>query len=77
MQAVTVDRAQGEQLFEIETAEAWFEYLEQTRRLARTPPLPGQPSRYEELEPWAWARLETALRSAKDKWRRGLANRDA
>jgi hypothetical protein len=41
----------------IEEADAWFEYLEATR---------GQsPLRYDEIEPWAWARLRQRLRAIK------------
>ena len=37
----------------IEEADAWFEYLEATRHAAR--------NRYDEIETWAWARLEQRL----------------
>ncbi len=37
----------------IEEADAWFEYLEATRQAAR--------NRYDEIETWAWARLEQRL----------------
>ena len=39
----------------IEEADAWFEYLEAVRAHSRT-------DRYEEVEPWAWARLTQRLR---------------
>ncbi len=39
----------------IEEADAWFEYLEAVRAHARS-------SRYDEVEPWAWARLAQRLR---------------
>lgn len=39
----------------IETADAWFEYLEATRNQAEP--------RYREIEPWAWARLKQRLRA--------------
>ncbi len=39
----------------IEEADAWFEYLEAVRSHACT-------DRYEEVEPWAWARLTQRLR---------------
>jgi hypothetical protein len=42
------------ELLMIEEADAWFEYLEATREKA--------PTRYAELEPWAWARLMQRLR---------------
>ena len=40
----------------IEEADAWFEYLEATRYDVAT-------GRYDEVEPWAWARLSQRLRS--------------
>lgn len=44
-----------EELLQIEEADAWFEYLEATR---------GQGERrYQEVEPWAWARLNQRLRA--------------
>lgn len=46
---------EARELLEIEEADAWFEYLEATR---------GQsPSRYKEVEPWAWARLSQRRRA--------------
>jgi hypothetical protein len=42
------------ELLLIEEADAWFEYLEATREKS--------PTRYDELEPWAWARLMQRLR---------------
>lgn len=39
----------------IEEADAWFEYLETVRAHTRS-------RRYDELEPWAWARLTQRLR---------------
>ncbi len=47
----------AEELLEIEEADAWFEYLEGTRGYT------GQ--RYEEAEPWAWAKLQQSLRTAR------------
>jgi hypothetical protein len=44
----------------IEEADAWFEYLETTQAEALS-------GRYEELEPWAWARLKQRLRSVERK----------
>ncbi len=38
------------ELLMIEEADAWFEYLEATRGQSET--------RYKEVEPWAWARLQ-------------------
>jgi hypothetical protein len=42
-----------EELLLIEEANAWFEYLEATRSESR--------ARYQEVEPWAWARLSQRL----------------
>ncbi len=51
------ERAQAEELLQIEEADAWFEYLEATR---------GQTeARYVEIEPWAWARLSQRLRAVR------------
>ena len=48
-------RHEAEELLLIEEADAWFEYLEVTR---------GQTEvRYQEVEPWAWARLRQRLRA--------------
>lgn len=46
---------EAEELLEIEQADAWFEYLEATRNQSAT--------RYREVEPWAWARLNQRLRA--------------
>ena len=46
---------EAEELLEIEEADAWFEYLEATRNQLVT--------RYREVEPWAWARLNQRLRA--------------
>jgi hypothetical protein len=43
------------ELLMIEEADAWFEYLEATRGQSET--------RYRELEPWAWARLQQRRRA--------------
>jgi hypothetical protein len=48
---------QAEELLEIEEADAWFEYLEATRNQST--------SRYREVEPWAWARLNQRLRALR------------
>lgn len=46
---------EAHELLQIEEADAWFEYHEATR---------GQSaSRYAEIEPWAWARLQQRLRA--------------
>jgi hypothetical protein len=44
----------------IEEADAWFEYLEVTRAEIDS-------GRYNEIEPWAWARLSQRLRAVKRK----------
>ena len=45
----------AEELLQIEEADAWFEYLESIRGQSET--------RYGEVEPWAWARLNQRLRA--------------
>jgi hypothetical protein len=47
------------ELLLIEEADAWFEYLEATRVQS--------PTRYGELEPWAWARLAQRLRALRTR----------
>jgi hypothetical protein len=47
------------ELLLIEEADAWFEYLEATRNQSAT--------RYQELEPWAWARLSQRLRAIRTR----------
>ena len=54
-----MDEREAWELLLIEEADAWFEYLEATR--AQTP------SRYLELEPWAWARLNQRLRAIRTR----------
>jgi hypothetical protein len=44
----------------IEEADAWFEYLESTQAEVAT-------GRYDEVEPWAWARLKQRLRAVERK----------
>ena len=44
----------------IEEADAWFEYLDSTRAELGS-------SRYEDVEPWAWARLNQRLRAVGAK----------
>lgn len=47
------------ELLLIEEADAWFEYLEAIR---------GQTElRYQEVEPWAWARLHQRLRAIRTR----------
>jgi hypothetical protein len=50
---------EAEELLMIEEADAWFEYLEATRNQTET--------RYGELEPWAWARLNQRLRAIRTR----------
>ena len=51
-------KREAEELLLIEEADAWFEYLEVTR---------GSPHRYDEVEPWAWARLSQRLRAIRTR----------
>jgi hypothetical protein len=44
----------------IEEADAWFVYLEATQAEIGT-------GRYDEVEPWAWARLHQRLRAVERK----------
>jgi len=53
---------EAEVLLLIEEANAWFEYLEATRSESEV--------RYEEVEPWAWARLSQRLRAVKARMAR-------
>ena len=46
--------------FMIEEADAWFEYLEVTQAEIAT-------GRYDEVEPWAWARLNQRLNAVERK----------
>jgi hypothetical protein len=46
-----------EELLSIEEADSWFEYLEATRGQTAT--------RYAEVEPWAWSRLNQRLRAIR------------
>ena len=48
---------EAEELLLIEEADAWFEYLEATRVQSEV--------RYQEVEPWAWARLMQRVRAVK------------
>ena len=47
------------ELLMIEEADAWFEYLESTNSQSS--------QRYEEVEPWAWARLMQRLRALRTR----------
>jgi hypothetical protein len=51
------DGHEAEELLQIEEADAWFEYLEATREQL--------PTRYQEIEPWAWSRLTQRLRAIR------------
>lgn len=58
----TMTPSRADELLAIETCDAWFEYLEATR---------GQlPGRYDEIEPWAWRRLQSRLTATEA--RRGV-----
>jgi hypothetical protein len=56
-EAIAQSVREAEELLQIEEADAWFEYLDATRHQS--------PSRYKELEPWAWARLSQRLRAIR------------
>jgi hypothetical protein len=47
------------ELLLIEEADAWFEYADATKAEAG--------SRYTEIEPWAWARLQQRLRIVRTR----------
>jgi hypothetical protein len=47
------------ELLLIEEADAWFEYADATKAEAG--------SRYAEIEPWAWARLQQRLRIVRTR----------
>jgi hypothetical protein len=51
------EKRQAHELLFIEEADAWFEYLEATRHQSQV--------RYQEVEPWAWARLSQRRRAIK------------
>ena len=54
-----VNEREAAELLMIEEADAWFEYLEATRAQSET--------RYREVEPWAWARLNQRLRAIRTR----------
>lgn len=54
MTVATVERTPATAVLEADETDAWDEYLESTRR--------AQPFRYDEVEPWAWARLQKRLK---------------
>jgi hypothetical protein len=47
------------ELLLIEEADAWFEYADATKD--------QRESRYAEIEPWAWARLQQRLRIVRSR----------
>jgi hypothetical protein len=47
------------ELLLIEEADAWFEYADATKS--------AMGSRYAEIEPWAWARLQQRLRIVRTR----------
>ena len=51
---MTEDERTAQEALAIEEADAWFEYLDVVRRHAAS-------GRYDEVEPWAWARLNQRL----------------
>lgn len=53
-----MDREDVREELLIEEADAWFEYLEATQAEIGT-------GRYDEVEPWAWARLSQRLRAVR------------
>ena len=55
-----MDSVETHEALLIEEADAWFEYLEATQAEAAT-------GRYDEVEPWAWARLNQRLRAVDRK----------
>ena len=59
---LTSDREVHELLL-IEEADAWFEYADATKDQSGT--------RYAEIEPWAWARLQQRLRHRARRGGRG------
>ena len=52
-----IGNREAHELLLIEEADSWFEYLEATRGQTQT--------RYREVEPWAWARLQQRLRAIR------------
>jgi hypothetical protein len=57
--AIAESVQEAEELLQIEEADAWFEYLDSIRVLS------GREERYDEVEPWAWARLSVRLRAIR------------
>ena len=57
------------ELLLIEEADAWFEYADATKT--------ENGSRYAEIEPWAWARLQQRLRTVRTRRTRMAATEAA
>ena len=53
------DTELAEELLQLEEADAWFEYADATKTEMGT--------RYAEIEPWAWARLQQRLRIVRTR----------
>jgi hypothetical protein len=56
----TEERCTADEALVIEEADAWLEYLESTQAEIST-------GRYDDIEPWAWARLRQRLRALERK----------
>jgi hypothetical protein len=56
----TEDPREAQEALAIEEADAWFEYLEAVRAHEAD-------GRYDEVEPWAWARLTQRLRAVESE----------
>jgi len=54
MATTTLPRKGARGMLALEEAAAWSEYLESTNRV--------EEFRYEDVEPWAWARLQRRLK---------------
>ncbi|HWC33034.1 MAG TPA: hypothetical protein VG709_07900 [Actinomycetota bacterium] len=52
--------SEAQEALAIEEADAWFEYLEAVRAHAPA-------GRYDEVEPWAWARLTQRLHTVESE----------
>ena len=55
----STSRREAHELLLIEEADAWFEYADATKD--------QRGSRYAEIEPWAWARLQQRLRLVRSR----------
>jgi hypothetical protein len=54
---MAVGNREAYELLLFEEADAWFEYLDSTRGQTAVP--------YDEIEPWAWARLTQRVRAVR------------